>query len=286
MQSLPSIARQDYPRLEVIIVDNASTDNSIHYITEHFPAMMCISAETNLHYTKAMNRGIAKSRGGLLLLMNNDVVLDPRFVSKMVAAVLDDLDAGIFGPKIVFHGTSFIQYAAGRTYLQSQMVPFSLYDRVQSVDTVSGAVWMIRRPVIEQLGLLDEENFTAYYDETDFQARARKSGIKIIYVPSAVASHFDSATFKLWSESQVYHFTRGHLSFALIHLSFRETLLRLVKALGASAIDIVVGRATGRRALLARARLFALLRSLENLPKTIRRRVQLRRSLKPPGDTA
>ena len=76
-QSLPSIAAQDYPLHEVTIVDNASIDNSVQYITESFPTYRCLRSKTNLHYTRAMNLGIRESRGDLLLLINNDVVLDP-----------------------------------------------------------------------------------------------------------------------------------------------------------------------------------------------------------------
>jgi len=272
MRSLPSIARQDYPRLDVIVVDNASTDKSLQYVTELFPVFKCIRAKRNLYYVKAANIGIRESHGQLLLLMNNDVVLDRSFVSNMVAAARDHADAGIFGPKTVFYGTSFVQYAAGRIHLRTQRVPSWLYSRVESVDWITGAVWMIRRSVIERVGLLDEENYTFYYDETDFQIRARKSGVKMIYVPSALASHIDSATIKAGSESQAYHFTRGYIIFGLIHLPFKDAMIRLVKVLGASAIDIKAGRASS-----ARARLFALLKTLEKLPRTFQARRTTRR---------
>ena len=279
-QSLPSIAAQDYPLHEVTIVDNASIDNSVQYITESFPTYRCLRSKTNLHYTRAMNLGIRESRGDLLLLINNDVVLDPSFVRNMLSAARRHPDVGIFGPKILFRGTQLIQYAAGRLYRREHEVPSRLHCQMRYVHWILGAAWMIRRGVLERIGLLDEENYTGYYDETDFQMRALKRGIKMIYVPSALAWHIDSATFLAASESYAYHLTRGYVSFGIIHSSLGDIVVRVVKVLGASAIDIVTGtRSDARRDLLARGRLLALLRSLEKLPLTLKRRIQLRRAL-------
>jgi GT2 family glycosyltransferase len=283
-RTLPSIAWQDYPYLDVIVVDNASTDGSLDYVTEFFPMFKCTRAKINLHYTKAMNLGIKKARGGLLLLMNNDVVLDRFLVSSMIAASRDHPEAGIFGPKTLFYGTSFIQSAAGRLYPRTQRVPSSMHSRIEPVDWIFGAAWMIRRSVLERVGLLDEENYTAYHEETDFQMRARKNGISLMYVPSALAWHRDGATMRAGSESWAYHSTRGAMSFNLIHKPFKDIIIGLVYFLGISVIDIAAGAVSAEcRRLLARGRLFALLNSLKRLARTLRRRMELEQALKKSG---
>ncbi len=270
-KSLPAIDTQDHPHFEVIIVDNASTDGSTQYITQSFPVFRCIRSRVNLHYTKAMNVGIRESHGNLLLLMNNDVNLDRSFLSNMIRAARAEPDAGIFGPKVFYHGTRFVQYAAGKLYTRKLRVPSCSHEKMEQVDWILGAVWMIRRSVFKRIGLLDEENYTAYFEESDFQRTAKERGIRMIYVPFASASHVDSATLTAGSEIHAYHWTKGFMSFALIHLPLMESMIRVVIVLSATLLDIAYGRP-----LAARGRMFGLRMSVKMLPVAIRRRIQLR----------
>lgn len=194
--------------LEVIVVDNASTDGSPEMVRSEFPRVMLIRNTENMGFAHANNQALARCRGDYLLLLNSDTVAHPGAFSALVAAMEAHPRAGIGGAKLL-NSDGSLQYSCrrfptftagllrnnpiGRLFPGNAKVQDYLmtdYDHTVAaeVDWVSGAALCIRRATLEQIGLLDETYFM-YCEDVDWCYRACQAGWKVCYFPEAVITH-------------------------------------------------------------------------------------------------
>lgn len=202
---LKSLERQDYKNFEIVLVDNASPNNEINklegFLKSYKINHLLILNSKNWGYAEGNNIGIRKSKGEIICLLNNDTECDFNFISECVKALLKRKDFGICCPKIVYYDyPDLIWYGGGK------ISPFLLltavhegvrrksdskqYNRIKETDYACGTCIFIKREVIKKIGLLDK-TFFMYYEETDWNYRARKSRekYKVIYVPSTKVFH-------------------------------------------------------------------------------------------------
>lgn len=207
--------------LEIIVVDNASDDDSGDLVRERFPHVRLISNSQNLHYTRAMNQGLAQARGEFLLLLNPDCEPQPNALAKLQAALEQNPSWGAVGARLEFPDGSlqrtanrfptflFLLYEAlgintrfpnNRERLQNI---YADWDRASErpVDAVSGACLMVRRGVTEQVGFLDEQ-FVMYKEEVDWCKRMYASGWQVGYVPTARVVHHAEASARQIADAQ------------------------------------------------------------------------------------
>jgi GT2 family glycosyltransferase len=197
-QCLESLMRVEQPPIEVIVVDNGSTDDSKE-IVGRFPSVRLIENEQNLLFAAGNNVGIEEAlRGGaeLILLLNNDTEVDRDLVAEMAAA-FDDPLVGVAGPKIYyFDDPRRVWYGGGR-FNRLTGVPFhrnlrknegSFDEAPGDTDWITGCALMARREVFEQVGLLDP-SYTIYCEDVDFCLRASEAGWILRYVPSGHLWH-------------------------------------------------------------------------------------------------
>jgi len=197
---LASLADVVDPPLEIIVVDNASSDGSPEIVRRDFPGLELITNERNLLFAEGNNVGLRRAiaRGAdRIILLNNDTEVDPSFASRMVGALERDPKAGIVGPKILYGGDSKrIWYGGGGFY---PVVWIPRHDHIRRLDGtfperggetlwVSGCAMLIRTKVIDAIGLLDP-SYTIYCEDVDFCLRARASGWKCLYEPGALVRH-------------------------------------------------------------------------------------------------
>jgi GT2 family glycosyltransferase len=189
----------DYPNLKVLVLDNASTDDSLRAIGERFPAVQIMALEQNLGYAGNNNVGIeAALRQGAdwVFVLNEDTLLAPDCIRLMVACAGREEHVGIVGPMVYHHSEPQVIQSAGGIFgrdLQAWHTGQNEQDVGQfgeprPVGWISGCAILVRREVIEQVGALDER-FFYYFEETEWCLRAGKAGWKVYHVPEAKLWH-------------------------------------------------------------------------------------------------
>jgi len=190
---------------EIIVVDNASVDGSVGMVRERFPMVTLIENQHNPGFAAANNQAIERAGGSCLLLLNPDTVVMPDSLDALVRFMDNNPDAGAAGSMLLNSDGSLQQSChpyptIGRELWRllhlDYLIPLGIYpmdkwptDRPQAVDTVRGASLMVRREVIEQVGLLDE-TFFMYSEEVDWCARINDGGWGIYWVPDSQIVHF------------------------------------------------------------------------------------------------
>ena len=192
--------------LEVIVVDNGSTDGSVAAVREHFPQARLFVNEENLGFVRANNQALAVARGRYMLLLNSDAALRPGALSALCRFMDRHPEAGIVGGKLLNPDGSFqssymdfpslgdeiLLMTKLHRFLRSSYFPShppQESQKVQEADWVSGACLMIRREAVEQVGGLDEDYFM-YSEEVDWCWRVKQAGWKVYYLPEAEILHW------------------------------------------------------------------------------------------------
>jgi GT2 family glycosyltransferase len=197
------------PSIEIILVDNASTDGSVEMVRSEFPQMRLIVNEGNPGFAVANNQGISVARGRYVLLLNPDTEVLGDALLKMVAFADKNPDVGVVGPQLLnadgsvqssrrrfptlataFFESTWLQPCAPRRLLERYYVLDRADDEVLDVDWVKGAALMARREAIDRVGLLDER-FFMYSEELDWCRRFRDGGWRVVYLPTAQVVHFE-----------------------------------------------------------------------------------------------
>jgi GT2 family glycosyltransferase len=235
---LQSLRRVAYPNYETIVVDNGSSGDDVRVLQEGFgDFIQLVASERNLGFAGGCNLAIREALAGAadyVLLLNNDVNVDTRFLSELVGAAERLPDAAALCPKIYFHDRPTVICSTG-----GQVNPWvgtarqvgqgkedrDQYEQVAERAYADGACMLIRRDALERVGLLDEEYF-AYWEETDWCARAAEAGYKSYYVPAARVWH-KAARSQAPDNNYYYLFRRN----ALLFLRKRKSPLHLLSAL-------------------------------------------------------
>jgi len=197
LDSLNAITYQNY---EIIVVDNGSTDGSQQHFKDKYPGIFLIETGQNLGFTGGNNRGITaalQKNADYVLLLNNDTIVDRLFLEELVYAAESREDVGILNPKIYYYDQPrLLWYAGGNLSLLQglprhfgfQEIDSGQYDKMKEVNFITGCAFLIKRKVIENIGLLDEK-FFCYSEDADWSIRAIKAGYKGLYVPSSMIWH-------------------------------------------------------------------------------------------------
>jgi len=217
-----SLLRTTYPRLEIIVVDNASPTDDPDLITQQYPQVKLIKSAQNLGFAGGNNLGIAEAKGEYLLFLNNDTEVDPGFLEPLVRLFQQNLQAGIASPKIIFHGTdNVIQYAGslgvnpwtGRSVTVGMgETDHGQHNQSQPTQLADGAAMMVPRRVIEAVGVMPEVYFL-YYEELDWCELIKRGGYTCHYVAEATIYHKESMSVGKSSVLKTYYMNRNRLLF-------------------------------------------------------------------------
>jgi GT2 family glycosyltransferase len=222
-----SLCRLSYGNTEVIVVDQASNDGSVERIRAQFPFVRVIASDTNLGFTGGNNLGMEYATGEYYLLLNNDTVVEPDFLEKLVAVAEQDKCIGALSPLIKYHQSpGMIQYAGGpkkldlirfrSTWRGTFEADTGQYHRAEETSIAHGAAFLVRRDVVDRVGKLDDR-FFIYYEELDWSLRIRNAGYKIMVVPSSVILHKESMTVGKRSPFKSFYQTRNRILLNRIH---------------------------------------------------------------------
>jgi GT2 family glycosyltransferase len=212
-----SLAEQTCGPIEVVAVDNGSSDGGAAWVREHWPAARVIENGANLGFCAANNQGIAASSGEFVLLVNTDVVLEPDFIALLVAELDADPGLGWASGKLLLGPAPSVRcgeerehdrgYGRGRVIDSAGEVFFKTlrmvnrgqgdadrgqYDAREEVFGVTAAAALYRRAMLEDLRLGDDyfdRDFFSYLEDSDLNWRAQLRGWRCLYEPRAVAYH-------------------------------------------------------------------------------------------------
>jgi GT2 family glycosyltransferase len=220
-----SIFAGDYENIEVIMIDNYSTDDSVAYVEQHFPRVKIVQTWRNAGYSRAYNIGFSHGQGKYFVLLNNDVIVEKNWLSPLVAKAESDDAIGALQPKIVSQlEKGYFEYAGasggmidylGYPFLRGRLF-FTVekdegqYDDDARIFWASGAALFIRAAVLSKTGPLDE-HFVHHMEEIDLCWRINLAGYKIMVVPESKINHYEGATIKPFSFKKLYWNHRNNI---------------------------------------------------------------------------
>ena len=231
---------------DVWVVDNNSMDTSVPMVQQNFPQVNLIENKENAGFIKANNKGILASKGTYVLSLNNDTVVLPGALEKLVDFMDRHPDAGACGAKVlnadgsIQHQckrgfptpSSALFYFLGLHKLFPRSKVFGHYlmtyldaDKTSEVDSLSGSCLMVRRRVIEDIGIMDED-YIMYGDDLDWCYRIKKAGWKIYYVPDAQIIHYGGmGGSRVLPYRNIWEFHRSMITFYKKHYANNHTAL-------------------------------------------------------------
>ncbi len=229
---------------EVIVIDNASIDNSVDMIREKFPQVILIENQENKGFAAANNQGIAISKGRYILLLNSDTVILNNAISKTVSFADANPETAVVSCRVLnsnkqiqsscFQFPSLLNLFLSGIYLYKLFPKNKFFGRelltwwdknnVNEVDVVVGCYLQARYDAILQIGLLDEQ-FFMYSEETDWCYRFKQAGWKVLFTPDAEIIHYGGESSKKIAVKMLLEMTRSRLCYFKKHKGYIEYIL-------------------------------------------------------------
>jgi len=221
LSCLNSLVRGDYKNNKIIVLDNNSADGSVASIRAAFPDVQIVELSENLGYAGNNNIGIkvALDQGAdWVFILNDDTVLDSGCLEFLVQVGEGDSSIGMMGPMVYHYDEpNVIQSAGGMLgkywnsiHLAQNDPDHGQFQSPHQVEWISGCAILVRRAVIEQVGLLDS-NYFLYWEEAEWCIRANRAGWKIVNVPQAKLWHKGVRRDYQPKPYVTYYLTRNHL---------------------------------------------------------------------------
>ncbi len=259
LECLESMSHLSYPNADIIVSDNGSTDGSIEKVRSLYPDVTILENGKNLYWAGGNNVGIEYAMAhaaDYIFLLNNDIVVDPDLVTEMVEVGESDPRIGMLGPKIYYHeGTlgNKLWFAGARVHLWRGIarhlgirdIDQGQYDVIADTDYVTGCAQMVKREVVEKIGLIDTV-YVAYGEDMDWSTRARRAGYRLVYVPRARMWHKIGAYWGVVSKRKIKQKLRSNTIFFWRYSPKLAWITTIPLFFVLDAIRIGISIATGR----------------------------------------
>jgi GT2 family glycosyltransferase len=215
------------------MVDNASTDGSVGYVTERFPWVKVIGLESNHGFSGGNDVGVEHACGKYVAFLNNDVEVEPTWLSELVEGIEEDEKIASCGSKMLFYERrNYVNHAGGAVTITGagfdigfMMEEKKVYNKPKFVGCTSGGAMLVRKGVFCTLGGFDPDYF-AYFEDVDFCLRAWEFGYKMMYVPSSIAYHKFGGSFgKKASNARIYYCQRNRLANVIKHFEAKTVIM-------------------------------------------------------------
>lgn len=232
IKSLKSIS---YSNIEIIVVDNASTE-STNEISKKFPEIQLIKSKQNLGFAGGNNLGIRASKGEYILLLNNDTEVDKNFLEPLVEKLISDPTIGAVSPKVYYYDTCILQFAGAKAinpitgrggFVGDLEIDCGQHDKATKCSHTHGAAMLIPRNVLKKVGLMSEIYFL-YYEELDFCEKIKRAGYSFWYIPKSEVYHKESMSVGKKSALKTYYITRNRILFMKRNVSLIKYISFLI----------------------------------------------------------
>ncbi len=229
---LPSVVSTQYPNAEIYVADNASTDDSIAFVRNHFPEVKIILNNENLGFAGGYNKALSQIEAKYFVLLNQDVEVTPGWIDPVIDLMEKEENIAACQPKLrAFHHKAFFEYAgAAGGWIDRYGYPFcrgrvfktvekdkGQYDNPQPIFWASGAALFIKSSLYRESGGLDTD-FFAHMEEIDLCWRLQRMGYKVMVCPQSIVYHVGGGSLPQGNPRKVY-------------LNFRNNLIMLYKNL-------------------------------------------------------
>ena len=224
------------PSIEIIVVDNASTDGSPEMVRAEFPQVRLIANPDNRGFTAGNNQGLVESTGRFLLLLNPDTEIVGAALSTMMAYMDAHPEVGALGPRLCYPdgslqpsrrrfptlATALVESTVVQEWWRDNPLLRRYYmadtpdEAIQPVDWVVGACLLVRREVYDQVGGLDE-GFFMYSEEMDWCKRIQDAGWKVVYLPTARVIHHEGKSSEQVVPARHIHFQSSKVRYFRKH---------------------------------------------------------------------
>jgi len=197
LKCVESVLKSVGVKLELIIVDNGSTDGTSELISKHYPKAKLVLNKKNLFVSKARNLGASFAKGKYIVFIDSDNVIDKNMIFQLAKVALKDKKAGLLGPKMYYLEKPEIIWYAGAdinlitsktTYTGLGEKDLGQFDKVVEVGHIPN-VFMVEKNLFKNIAGFDEKNFPMHYEESDFAERVREKGFKVLFIPKAITYH-------------------------------------------------------------------------------------------------
>lgn len=228
---ISSILKNDFSDYEIIVVDNGSKDGSQEFVRREYPQVHLIQSHKNLGYAGGCNLGIRSSEAEFVLLLNNDVEVADNFLQELYNAIIADDQIAIVQPKILsIQNKEMFDYsggaggeldifgypfARGRVFISIEKDENQYEDFPNEIFWASGTACLIRRSVLQTVGLLDEY-FFAHMEEIDLNWRMHLAGYKVAATLKTYVYHYSGYTLSAHNPRKMY-------------LNHRNNIIMLIK---------------------------------------------------------
>lgn len=219
-----SVFKTSYSNMEIIVVDNASTDNSHYRCKEKFNEIKLVENKQNFGYCEGNNVGIRAATGEFIIILNPDTIVAQTLITEFISAY-KKYGEGLYQSKIIslyekniIQSTGNMLHLFGFGFARDKGVPDSMQRKdIEQIGYASGTCLFTSRKSLEKIGLLDSFLFL-YHDDLDLGWRAAQLGIKSYYVPLAITYHVESYSLK-WSSKKFFWLERNRRYCLLTHYS-------------------------------------------------------------------
>lgn len=271
IECLTSIKKLEHPpdNVEVIIIDNNSTDGSDIEIKKLFPSVKLIKNKQNVGFARAINQGIKASSGQLILITNDDVVFEKNSLKLSAEYLAHHPDVGIIGGKIYYKNNPkkicssgfYMNKWTGNIYTSNHP------NELKEPDWVQGCAILIRKKTLETVGGLDPNYFLSF-DDYDLCLRVKRLGKKVVYLPKVIVHHGESKTVNRDKPLKFYHWYRSKYRFLIKNMPVTNIV---------SILSFQILIATPYRAIKRDGRFIPFLKGIIWNIKNLRQTLKVRR---------
>ena len=238
-ECLESILNTDFENFETIVVDNASTDNSVASVRSNYPNVKLIENDKNYGYAGGCNIGAEAASGDFLIFLNNDTVQEKDWISNLIKTINSDDKIAAVQPKILnYYDRNVFDYAGGSGgHMDIYCFPFARgrifsfqendegqYNNKEKCFWSSGTCFMVRRALFQKAGGFDE-SFFAHMEEIDLCWRLYAMGFEVWVEPDSVVYHKNALTLPMYSHKKYYLNHRNSLLMLLGNYSIKNIFL-------------------------------------------------------------
>jgi len=238
-ECLESISNTNFENFETIVVDNASTDNSVASVRSNYPNVKLIENDKNYGYAGGCNIGAEAASGDFLIFLNNDTVQEKDWISNLIKTINSDDKIAAVQPKILnYYDRNVFDYAGGSGgHMDIYCFPFARgrifsfqendegqYNNKEKCFWSSGTCFMVRRELFQKSGGFDE-SFFAHMEEIDLCWRLYAMGFEVWVEPDSVVYHKNALTLPMYSHKKYYLNHRNSLLMLLGNYSIKNIFL-------------------------------------------------------------
>lgn len=281
---LESLSKVRYPNWELVVVDNGSTDESLVLIRKlkvksQKLKVKVVRNKENVGFARANNQGLKMTKGEYILLLNNDTKVEEDLLGKMVEKMEGEKDLGVVQPKIMMmdnpgyldNAGSFLTWIGFLDHWGFGRKDGEEFSEEKEIFSAKGACMLIRREVVEKVGLFDED-YVSYFEESDFCWRVWLGGYRVLFFPKVKIFHKVGFTIKrmdVWGNN--FHYYKNRICSLLKNLEVPNLLvilpLHLVVSMGIAMAFALRGHL--RNSLIV---FKAMWWNLVSIPSTLRKR--------------